>query len=132
VADEPFFPPPLERMPYRGGTGEPPAAMASASLPTIVARPEPPAESVPAPRGQVRAALSPAEIKALLEVGRELQTSRSQAVWKRGRRIVVPTGLVGTLIQVLLGDYALPLLLLLAIAAIGWTARPLVARDDWT
>jgi hypothetical protein len=129
MADDPYFPAP--------GAARPEAQPQTAprrSTPNVVARPEPPSPEVDV-NGAAKpgAALSRTEMKALLAVDRELHGSgRGRAAWKRGRVIVVPTGLISTVLHVVLDDYALPIILVLCLASIVWVARPLLRRDDWS
>jgi hypothetical protein len=131
MADEPYFPAPGAARP------EPqPQPAPRRSSPNVVARPEPPSPEVEVDidgAAKPRPALSRTEMQALLAVGRELQGGgRGRAAWKRGRVIVVPTGLISTVLHVVLGDYALPIILVLCLASIVWVARPLLRRDDWS
>ena len=66
-------------------------------------------------------------------MGTELQRgSGKRKAWKRGRLIVVPTGLLSTVIHIVLGDWAIPIILVLCLGSILWVARPLLGRDEWS
>lgn len=107
-------------------------------MPIIVKRPEPVDEDAPkpaakrgpgGPRGQAK--LSPEEIRALLAVEGANRPTKSKTLWRRGRVVVVPTGLISIAAHLLIGSWA-PLVTIAAILlAVAWVARPLLKKDGW-
>ncbi len=95
-------------------------------------RPEPPPDSVKAPAATLKASFTKDEIAALISVGLEQQKSRSAVVIKRAKWIVVPTGIVGTLMDIFFGDYALVAIISITATVVLWTAWPLIRRDEWS
>ena len=99
-------------------------------MPTIVHRPEPPPDSDPPQKPKPK--LTPEEVRALLAVGDATRDkTKAQVLWKRGRVILIPVGLIDLALHLLFGDYAIVPMILLGIASLVWTARPLFKKDGW-
>ncbi len=90
----------------------------------VVHRPEPPSDE--------RAKLSREEVRALLAV---TATTSKNGAWsrvaRRGGIALVPTAIVSTLLDAVIGWWSIPVVVVLAIV---WAALPLVRqhRDGWT
>ena len=98
-------------------------------MPTIVHRPEPPPDSDSPPK---KPKLSPEEVRALLAVGDATRDkTKAQVLWKRGRVILIPVGLVDLALHLLVGDYAYIFMILVTVAGIVWMARPLFRKEGW-
>lgn len=96
-------------------------------MPIIVKRPEP-VDEEPA---SARAKLSPEEIRALLAVEGANRPTKTRALIRRGRVVVVPTGLISIAAHLFFGSWA-PLVTIAAILlAVAWIARPLFKKDGW-
>lgn len=124
MGDEPRFPGPEEAKP------KPSAPIAIAEKqPRVVARAEPLAEDASA---KAAPKLSPDEVRALLAVHEANRPTRGAAAWKRGRVVVIPTGLIGLAAHLFLGSWAPLVSIAATAAAIAWTARPLFRRDGFS
>lgn len=127
VADKPYFPAPGAAKPPRGSSQHLVLADETQPARAVVMRPEPAPES-----RKLKATLTKDEVRALIAVGLEDQKSRASVVFGRARWIVVPTGIIGTLMDVFFGDYALVAILSMTATVILWTAWPLIRRDEWS
>ncbi len=130
MVDEPRFPPPDEAMsqgasPYRPASASSPREDAAPRR-VVITRADPPKDEPGAPK------LTREEMRALLAVEGTNRSSALGRVWKRGRMIVLPTGLLGAVVHWVLG-VAEPWASLAVLAiAVSWVARPLLRRDDWS
>ncbi len=97
----------------------------------MVQRPEPPSDEPPS--DEPKAKLSREEVHALLAVTQA--TSKKSGAWsrtaRRGGIALLPTAIVSTLLDAILGWWSIPVVIALAIA---WAALPLMRqrRDGWT
>jgi hypothetical protein len=95
--------------------------------PRVVHRPEPPQDDEPKPK------LSREEVQALLAVTQA--TSKKPGAWsrtaRRGGIALLPTAIVSTVLDALVGWWSIPIVIALALA---WAALPLIRqrRDGWT
>ncbi len=91
----------------------------------VVHRPEPPSDE-PAPK------LTRDEVRALLAV---TATTNPPSRWgraaKRGGLALLPTAILSTVLDAIVGWWSIPIVVALAIA---WSALPLLrqSRDGWT
>ena len=91
----------------------------------VVHRPEPPSDE-PATK------LSRDEVRALLAVtATNTKSNAWSRVARRGGIALVPTAIVSTLLDALLGWWSIPVAVVIALV---WTAMPLLRqrRDGWT
>ncbi len=151
MAKEPYFPEadgPYRSAPSSSAPIATPEKATTESARLVVTRPAPPAsapperaEAAPLANGEeVRTLLKPLataplnreEVRALLNVSATLKGSPGREVWRRARTVVVPIGLLGAAARLMLGEYALAIMLCVSTASIIWTALPLLRRDDWT
>ena len=123
MGDEPRFPGPEEAKPK----ARTPIAPAERK-PIVVARAEPMAEE----QAPAKPKLSPDEVRALLAVHEASRPTRGAAAWKRGRAIVIPTGLIGLAAHLFFGSWAPVVSIAATAAAIVWIARPLFRRDGFS
>ena len=121
--DAPRFPPPDEAKERRA------PAIAPAPKPLVVTRAEAPADE---PTAGAKPKLTADEVRALLAVDAVNRPTSWRRVFRRGRIIVVPTGILGLLAHLLLGSWGPFVSVAITLIAIGWTARPLLRRDEWT
>ena len=152
MADEPHFPPPEEGK-RREGAHPTHRTVPSPAMPVIVERPAAIEEDASHPTPALATAstttatmattattttpkpapkLTREEVSALLAVEGALRPTPLARVWKRGRIIIVPTGLIGFAGHSFIGGWADVLALVIAVAAILWCARPLFRRDAWS
>ncbi|CAN5438086.1 hypothetical protein BH09MYX1_BH09MYX1_16160 [soil metagenome] len=107
--------------------------MSSPELPParriVVTRPEPPAEETPT-KGAPK--LSKDEVRALLAVT-STQASPMKRAAKRGGILVIPTTILGVVLDLVFGDWGTLILLVIIAVGVYWSARPLFAknRSDW-
>ena len=127
MGDEPRFPAPEEAKP-KAST---PVATATERKPIVVVRPEPIADD----QAPAQPKLTSDEVRALLavhEANRPAPAKGASAAWKRGRVIVVPTGLISLAAHAFLGSWAPVVSIAAVLGAIAWTARPLFRRDGFS
>ena len=96
-------------------------------MPIIVKRPEP-ADEEPAP---ARAKLSAEEIRALLAVEGANRPTKTRALLRRGRVVVVPTGIISIAAHLFFGSWAPLVTIAVILLAVAWIARPLFKKDGW-
>ncbi len=92
----------------------------------VVHRPEPPSDGAPAPK------LTREERRAFLAVtATQPQPSRLSRAARRGGLALVPTAILSTVLDAIVGWWSIPIVVALAIA---WSALPLLrqSRDGWT
>jgi hypothetical protein len=131
VSEPPYFPPPREAKATEAPEAQPEEAFAVE--PRAVSRVEaPPSDAAPQPEPAKKPKLSPDEIKALLAVDGVVRPSPFARAAKRGGIVVIPTGLISLLLQLVLGEHAIWVIPLVILGAIAWTARPLFRRDGWS
>jgi hypothetical protein len=124
MSDDPRFPSPDEAKRKEAPKITPP----SPTAPVVVSRADP----VPESTDKKDVKLSPEEVRALLAVSDATRDkTKAQVLWKRGRVILIPIGLIDIALHVLFGDYAYVFMILVTIAGIVWTARPLFRKDGW-
>lgn len=91
-------------------------------------RPEPPSEEMPNESPK----LNPDEVRALLAVTKVQATPMKRAA-KRGGILVIPTTIVGLVLDLVFGNWGTVILLVLIAGGVYWSVRPLFAKDrsDW-
>ncbi len=122
MGDEPRFPAPEEAKPKESAP-----IVATERKAVVVSRAEPIAEEAGA-----RPKLTPDEVRALLAVEGANRPTASGAAWRRGRIVVIPTGLIGLAAHLFFGSWAPFVSIAAVLAAIAWTARPLFRRDGFS
>lgn len=151
MADEPHFPPPEEGKRREGAhpthrtlpSPAMPVVDRPAPEPLVVERPVPIEEdslgpapalatTTPTTTPKVAPKLTHEEVAALLAVEGALRPTPLARAWKRGRIIMVPTGLLGFAGHRFIGGWADVLAMAIAVAALLWCARPLFRRDAWS
>jgi len=124
MSDGPRFPSPDEAK----RKDAPKITPSEPKAPIVVSRAEPAPDSMD--KKDVK--LSPEEVRALLAVGDATRDkTKAQVLWKRGRVILIPLGLIDIALHFLFGDYAYVFMILVTIAGIVWTARPLFRKEGW-
>jgi hypothetical protein len=129
MADDPKFPSPeaakRKNADVKIAPSEPRAAV-------VVHRAEPAPPSEPAKAAKAPK-MTPEEVRALLEVSGANRGRIGSTLWRRGRVIMVPTGLLCLLVDLVFGSRATPFASsAIVILALLWAARPLWKRDDWS
>lgn len=123
MGDEPRFPAPEEAKPKERAP-----IVATEPRAVVVARAEPVTDDPPGARPK----LTPDEVRALLAVEGASRPTASGAAWRRGRIVVIPTGLIGLAAHLFFGSWAPFVSIAAVLGAIAWTARPLFRRDGFS
>jgi hypothetical protein len=132
MADEPKFPSPEEAKAKRAA--EPSSVPTAPARPVIVRRAEPLLHDAEVAAKKEPVKLTQEEVRALLAVTAANRPSTATTLWRRGRIAIIPTGVLQIAAYVVLGGgvTAHVVTVGITIAAIAWTARPLLRKDGWT
>ncbi len=98
----------------------------------VVRRAEPVVTDDEVPVAKEKPKLTPDEIRALLAVEGVNRPQGMGAVWKRGRVVIIPVGLINLAMHLLLGSAAPFVMGALTVFAFVWCAIPLLRRDEWS
>ena len=129
MAEAPRFPSPEEAKAKRPSV--PSAASADVTQPAravVVQRPDPIPDSTEPAKAPPK--FTPEEVRALLAV--EGVNRPMTAVWKRGRVLIIPIGLIDLATHFIFGSAAPFVIAALTVAAFVYCALPLLRRDDWS
>lgn len=125
MGDEPRFPAPDEAKPKASAP-----IVATERKPVEVSRAEPIAEEPPAAGATPK--LTADEVRALLAVEGANRPTPAGTAWRRGRVVVIPTGLISLAAHLFFGSWAPVVSIAAILGAIAWTARPLFRRDGFS